>query len=343
MRAGSLSDPRIIAMLRKHFVCVEMTELVTKDLIEDPRDVALLEKYDRQLRQLPLHRRASLDGGEREVFITPDGELVRVILSLHCGNPEGTMRLGYKMVGQFSCADRAKPDMAVERFFDVARETLEKSRIDIPRDWAALRAGTHPMVARVRDEAVPQPVRRDQDVLLQAWVRADVIYYESLVGRSLIPLSRDAARDLIAQDLVKGAIQTCNRRLFETLFSSCYPKGAGVLVDLEPDSIQGALQSEVTRVDGNHVQGRLRGTLRLAPKTQRERSRRKSYSPWRESRCELVGDFCYDRKARQFTRLRIVSKRGVSSFAHGRSPKTQAYALGLELVKRPPKRRRRKL
>ena len=330
-------------MLRKHFVCVEMTELVTKDLIEDPRDVALLEKYDRELGKMPLHMRASLQGGEREVFFTPDGKLVRAILSLHCGDEKGSMRNGYRMVGQFGCADRSKPNKAVARFFDVARETLVRSGIAVPGDWASLLAGTDPQVARVEREGIPVPTPRVGEVLMQAWVRADVIYYEKLVGRSLVRLPERKARCLIPSSLTKGATSTCSQELFQRVFSSCYPKGAGVLVELEPGSIGGTLRSEVTRVEGNQVHGRLHGSLSLTPRTRAERSRRKSYAPWRESRCQLVGDFSFDLGSGRFTKLRIASNNGTSRFALGGADKVQHYSLGLELVEQTKRPRRRKL
>lgn len=330
MRAGSLSDPRVVALLGKHFVPVVMTELVTRDLIEDPRDVALLEKYDRE--RAESGRNPGLQGGEREVFLTPDGELVDVFLSLHHGS-RTTEHQGHEYHGQFGREERASPDAAVAHFFESASLAYERSFGALPRDWRRLLDGTAPEVARVRAARIPASLPSDDGLTLRLWVRADVLMYEGLVGYELVHLDASEARSLLPERLRPGARSSWPRALFVRLARSAYPRGAGVLVALADSSVHGAIETTLLGSSSGKLRGRFAGSFRLEPATDAERSRRRTYKPYRRTRGELIGDFVWNEKDARFESFRLVSRNGSSTFSHGRSEE-QSYQLGVELLGR---------
>jgi len=316
-------------MLRKYFITVEMTELSTKELIQDPGDVALLEKYNSPAGQKNLRsswRRFGLVGGEREVFFTPDGKMVDIFLSLHCG--EATTE-GQK--GLFLAAARAAPESAVERFFEGAATAFEQTAGALPRDWKKLRDGTAPEVEQVRREVVKLPEGEPTGLTLRVSVRADVVMYERLVGFESIHVSDRDARRLLPGTLVKGGTQRWPRQMMLRLGRVAYPRGAGVLVTLADASIHGSVETEITEVEPGTVRGRFSGSFQLAPTDTSERSRRPSYSPYRSTSGDLIGDFEWNVEQSRFTKFRLVSRDATSKFHHGRES-ARWYQLGVELV-----------
>ncbi|MCC6672591.1 MAG: hypothetical protein IT458_16115 [Planctomycetes bacterium] len=327
MRAGTLSDTRVLALLQRHFVCVHLPELCTKDLIADPEDLALLERLHRDA----LARRGGdglgwpgFFGGEREAFLTPDGELVDMFLSLNVGTKEQR---------QYTPAARARPDAAVERFFRAARAVLQRVHGEVPEDLEALRDGTHPDVASRAAAAIPTPPPAPAGVQrLRVWVRNDLVMYESLVGHNLLDLDATQARALLPEKPAPQARQEWPRAAVLRLARAAYPRAAGVLLEVRDESIDGSVTSEVLAVHGDTVRGTFRGALRLSAERLEERGRRDSYRPFRGADAELAGDFEFDLAKGCFTSLRLVSTSGSGRFQHHPKVESLPYAIGVELL-----------
>lgn len=315
MRAGSLSDARVIALLKKYFICVHMPELVTRELIRDPADVALLEKFNKQTGR-------ALEGGEREVFFTSDGKLVDLFLSLNVGDK------------QYSLKTRLQPHTAVQRFFDAAAKAYRGTHGRLPDDWERLRDGTTPEVAAVRQLAVPPPKVQPSELTLAVWFRHDVIMYEELAGRELLRLSRQEGRSLLPSELVEGRHQEWPEELTLRLARLLYPRGGGVLIRVKDASIQARLQTRITRVAQGEVAGSFVGSFELKPTAELERGLREHYRPWLWTRGDLVGDFLWDMKAGQFRRFRLVTPNGEVKFAWKQYGKNgvHAFHVGMELL-----------
>ncbi len=286
MRAGSLSDARVVAALRKYFVPVHIPMLSTADLIGDPRDRALLEKYNGG----PTG--GWFWGGVREVFFAPDGKQLALFMLIYPG-PRQQSQLVRRV--------RAKPKAAVRRWFEEAGRALVRVRGALPKDWDALRRGTAPEVAAIA--AVKPPATRPKgDVALRVDVRNDQLMYESLVGTDWLVLSHEEARALLPERLEPGTRRAWPRKLVLRLGRASYPKGIPYL-DLADASIEGAL-----------VRGRMIGRLKLAPRTDPERGRRPTARSFRWARCRLRGEFTWDKKRRRFTRLVLASLDGKVNF-----------------------------
>ncbi len=286
MRAGSLSDPRIVAVLQKYFVCVHMTELCAKDLIKDPADVALLERYHKSSNGMFF-------GGEREAFFTPDGRLLDVFLSLHAGD------------SQMTAAGRLAVDPAVTRFLRSAANAYEKTHGSLPEDWRALCRGVAPEVAAVRAAKPPKQTAAAGELRLRLAMRHDWMLYTDLSGWEHI-VFRDAECLPMVPDGRVDAMRRWPRKMFLRLARSLYPRGGGVVVDVEDASITGFLESRATQVTATEIRGTIRGTFELRPQSDRERSRRDTYRPFLWSRGKLSGDFVWNRKQQRFTKLRMV-------------------------------------
>lgn len=326
MRAGSLSDPRVVALLREHFVCVHMTELVTRHLIQDPDDVALLEKYEQELQETrPPYLTPSLQGGEREVFFTPDGELVDIFLSLNKGQ---------KGQQQYSVKGRRDPRAAVRHFFRAAGHVLRKTHGKLPANFESLRDGTAPAVAVARKSSITLPEPDSDHTDLRVWVRNDLLMYDGLVGFDTCRLTPEEARRLLPPKLEKGAATDWPVALFRRFGHATYPRGAGVLLSLEDESITGKVRATVERVSGNLVSGTLRGHIKLEAPTQKERGYRKHYRPFRSAEADLVGDFTWNAARGSFESLRLVSKNGTGHYAGGYGKLEGDWTIGAELVSR---------
>ena len=291
MRAGSLSDPRVVALLRRHFVCVHVPMLATAFLIEDPEDRAFLEALNRKHNTAYGGRGdGPLYGGEREVFLAPDGTLIRIGMTLHAGGRENEQSI--RRV-------RAAPEHAVRQFFGYAEEALRKVRGDLPEDFEALRTGDDPEVARLRVLAPPPA----PDGTLRIWVRNDRLMYEALVGESRIDVDAGECARIAAEG-------PWPRELFVRLARECYPRG-DVFIDLRPESVEGGIETHDVKVEDGVARGRFRGRLRLAPRTDVERGRRAASFLWAETRLE--GDFAFDRTARRFTSFRLAGFDGAAN------------------------------
>ena len=325
MRAGSLSDARIVALLRTHFVCVHMPELVTKHLIRNKEDLALLEKYDAQLAErAPGFLTPRLQGGEREVFFTPEGELVDIFLSLNAGSQKQK---------QYSRSSRARPEAAVRRFFRGARKALRRVYGRVPDDFASLRDGSAPAVAAASKASTARRKAHKDGLDLLVWVRNDLLMYEALVGDDLLRMSASEARSLLPAKLAAGQQIEWPAKLFRRFAHCSYPRGAGVHMKLADSSITGRLATRIDRVEGGLVSGRFVGELGLAAPTLAERGYRKHYRPFRKASARLVGDFVWNERAARFKSFRLVSKEGRGEYGSGIGKPTAKYALAVELLR----------
>lgn len=322
MRAGTLSDHRVLALLRRHFVCVHLPELVTRHLIEDPADLALIERYDRECR---ASKRGwpGLHGGEREVFLAPDGELLDVFLSLNVGT---------QAQRQYTLVARATPEVAVRRFFAAAKVALRHTTAGVPDDFAALRDGTHPAVeaiaALVPDAPAPPDDARQH---VAVHVRNDLVMYESLAASSWFSLDRAQARAILPDPSTAGQTNAWPRELVLALARAAYPRGAGVLLDLADESIEGDVTTSIELSDLGVTVGTFTGQLTMTADTPEERGRRSSYRPFRSLTFALVGDFAFDATTGRFTAFRLASTSADLRCASGKNEKALAYELGAEL------------
>ncbi len=266
-------------MLRKHFVCAHLPELNTRHLVADPDDVALLEKYNRETKGM-------LVAGEREVFLTPDGELCGFFLSLNTGK------------AQYTDAVRRDPAKAVDKFFELAAKAAEKTHGKLPDDWAALRDGTAPEVAGVADLKLPAPRPVEGKLALRVSVRGGVNMYEGLVGAETVLFSAEEERLLAADGEWPD-------EHFKRLARTFYTRGGGVHVEVRDASIVGSIRAKG---------GRLEGSFELRPKEAAERSKRESFRPWIWSKGRLAGDYTLDPKTGRFSSLRLAAVEGQAKF-----------------------------
>lgn len=309
MRAGSLSDPRVVALLRRHFLCVHIPELQTEDLIEDRRDVALLRHLDATLANTkPMTfgvQTPRLQAGEREVFLTPDGTIVDIFLSLNAGGQ------GQK---QYTESVRAAPEAAVERFFAGAAKVLKATFGELPEDFAALQEGTAPAVAEVRGLKLPAPVGPAQGTALRIHTRSNFVMYEALTGSETVLLQPSEVKGLFPSS--PGTEVRWPTGIVHRLCRAMYPRGAGVVLEFAPDSITGDLCAAATHLEDGLVRGTLQGSYRLTAETEEERGRRASYRPFRSCEGPLTGDFLFDPRTGELLSLRLVSE-GTTTFHHG--------------------------
>jgi hypothetical protein len=322
VRAGSLSDPRLIALVAKYFVCARMPELCTKQLIACPRDVALLERLDAG--RLPEHGgrypwRPGFWGGEREAFLTPDGELLDVFLSLGTqGRPDS----------QFLAEQRENPEPAVDRFFDRAAHALEQVLGELPADFEALRDGSAPEVAAIRAAAPPPPpAAAGEGLALRVDVRNDRAMYTDLCGTHPIRIPPAELAGL-APD---AEPREWPRATILRIAHAATPRGA-VLPRLADDSIDGRIVAQVTRRDGSLRHGTLSGALSLLPREHAELGQRKEARMWFTLRARLIGDFTWDERRGTFTSLRLVSEAAELSHVWGGKPQQgERYRLAVTL------------
>ncbi len=288
MRAGTLSDPRVVAVLRKYFVCVHVPELCTEELIRLDEDRQWFRALDRTLRgERPT---GPFWGGVREAVFAPDRTLLTRFATLYSGDFRDS---------QLVRRVRAQPDAAVRKFFRHAAEALRACHGELPSDWEAFAKGTAPDVLAAREATVPD----DPVGTVRAWVRNDRLMYEGLVGGETIRLSAEELRHLAPETLTVGASSAWPRALFVRVLGACYPRGE-VLMALAPDSIHGLIETRVVGRSGSEVRATLHGTVRMQPRTDRERGRRAACLAW--ARATLRGDITIDATDGRVTRLRLI-------------------------------------
>jgi hypothetical protein len=328
VRAGSLSDPRVVALLRKYFLCVHVPDLVTKELMKDPRDLPRMQAMHEELRAGGGKFGPStpgLDAGEREVFLDKDGDLVAIFLSLNVGQDKKT--------DQYSPEVRARPDFAVDRFFHHAAKALRSSHGAVPDDFTALREGTAPEVAQARALIAPPPELVPDRVNLRISLRSDLLMYQALSAERFLAWTHAQARGILPVELTAGTKSAWPQAFTHELVGTFHPPGAGVLLDLRPDSVRGELFSAVVSVAGDVVRGRFEGSFELVAATAEERGVRSSYRPFHSAAGRLMGDWSFDQRTGRFVTFRLVSEEGRSVFGHGEE-KEHRHQVGVELLPR---------
>jgi hypothetical protein len=339
VRAGSLSDSRTVAILKKHFIPVVVTELCTKDLLPK-EDVPLVEKYDEQLQ---AERRGSLYGGVREGMLLPDGTLYQFYSSLYTPDWSGGYLNGESMqpedrpkTNQYVRAGREHKNGPVKMFFRAAARTLKKVNGKRPDDWQEILDGKTIEVAQVDRQTMVEPGDNTKKPVLRIWSRSSHSYYDSLVGAEIVELDDkdlQALADLVAPEGTKAWL---DKTLCLRIAKAMVPRG-GIWIALKDDSISCKIGATLDAVGGGHaalIEGRLDGEFVLEPHTAIEAGRRKTARPMFRSAGKLVGYFTYDVKKKAITKLRIVSKdvsyRRWPGFRPNKKPYT--HEIGIELL-----------
>lgn len=253
MRAGSLSDPRVVAVLREHFVPCLSSALNTPQHIAQAADRELLAKCAGEQRSMFV-------GGEREAFLLPDGTMQQVFLSLH-GPDE---RNGCV---QMTAAGRSSED-AVLLFRRHAERALLRLHGELPANWAAIWSGQHPSIAAIRAAEPEWPRPAPGTGALRAFVRNSYGQYDQLTGCELVAPG-DLERRLATALTAPGAHCDLPRELLVALGRAVVPRGQ-VGTWLREESIAGRVTFVAESCDDGRVGGRIEGQLALHPETRAE-------------------------------------------------------------------------
>lgn len=295
MRAGSLSDSRTVAILKKYFIPVVVIELCTKELLPK-EDLPLVEKYHAQLQ---AERRGSLWGGVREGMLLPDGTMYQFYAALYTRDWAGGYVRGESMrpedrpeTNQYVKAGREHENGPVTIFFRAAARTLQEVNGKRPDDWREILAGEAPEIAAVEKQPLVEPGDKTRKPVLRIWSRSSHSYYDTLVGAEIVELDD---KDLDGPD---GKQLWLDKALCLKIAKAMVPRG-GVWIALKDESISCKIGLNDGRIDGEFV---------LEPRTAIEAGRRKTARPMFRSAGKLVGYYIWDAKKKCITKLRIVSK-----------------------------------
>lgn len=294
MRAGLLSDPRVVALLRTLFVPVHISALNTPHCMHDRRDVALLASFVDK-------KTDDFDGGEREAFVLPDGTMQRVFLSLN-GHALGD----YDSVGtQYTAADR-RADSSTRMFRHHGAIALRAVHEELPAAWRELWHVDHPQVAAVAAAAPrwPEPEAGEQG--FRVFVRNSYRMYDDLHGCQLALSSESELTAWCGQLAAAGDRAALPREPFLALARAMVPRGM-VDTELAPASIAGRLELVATSVDGDRILGDVDGSYSLQPTERGEVGKRLNAAVLFESAGRFVGRFAWDRRTKRFAALRIVT------------------------------------
>lgn len=295
MRAGLLSDPRVVALLRTLFVPVHVSALNTPHCMHDPRDVALLQAFVSK----DTDRFA---GGEREAFVLPDGTMQCVFLSLN-GCDVGEFG---KEANQYTAAGR-RDEAAVRLFRHHGAVALRALHGELPTAWRELWDDDHPDALAVRAEPPrwPEPAVGAQG--FRVFVRNSYRMYDDLHGCQLALLAPQVVAAWGADLAAPGDRAALPRASFVALAQAMVPRG---MVDtvLAKDSITGRLELLARQVDGDRVAGDIEGDYELLPKQKGEVGKRLNAAVLFRSRGRFVGRFVWDRRLGTFAALRVVTK-----------------------------------
>lgn len=294
MRAGLLSDPRVVALLRTLFVPVHISALNTPHCMPDPRDVAVLQGCVSESTDLFL-------GGEREVFVLPDGTMQRVFLSLN-GHAVGEYSSG---AAQYTATGRRSED-ATRMFRHYGSLALRALHDELPAAWRELWDLEHPAVVAVMAEAPRWPEAPAGRQGFRVFVRNSYRMYDDLHGSQLALLADSTTAAWGGALTAVESRSPLPRESFLALAGAIVPRGM-VDTELAASSIAGALELVAERVSAGRVEGRVEGGFSLLPTDKGEVGKRPSAAALFESKGRLVGRFVWDREARTFVELRIVA------------------------------------
>jgi hypothetical protein len=320
VRAGLLSDPRVVVALRTLFVPVHLSALNTPHCMRDPRDVELLRGY------------AGVDtdrfiGGEREAFLLPGGAMQRVFLSLNQG-----------AISQYTAATR-RAESATREFRHHGAIALRDVHGDLPAEWRLLWDGEHEALAAVAAEPPrwPQPATGEQG--FRVFVRNSYKMYDDLHGAQIASMTVAQVERWLAPLRAAGDRAGLAREAFTALARAMVPRGQ-VDTELRPQSIDGALELVAETVDERHVRGRVEGTFALTPADKDEVGKRRGAAALFASHGRLAGRFAFDRAAGTFVALRVAAHDVRFEWNPGVAPEPSWFApwhrVGIEWVAAPP-------
>ena len=338
MRAGLLSEPRVIALLRSVFIPVHVSALNTPHCMHDPRDVELLTRY-------VSSQTDDFDGGEREAFVLPDGTMQTVFLSLS-GHAIGEHN---GKCSQYTAAGR-RADEVTRCFRHYGAIALRAVMEELPEPWNKIWDGELPEalnhvleganvdVAAIEREASrwPEPPAGRQG--FRVFVRNSYRMYDDLHGAQLALLDDDTVTAWGRQLEQIGSRASLPRAAFVALAQAMVPRG---MVDtvLAPESITGGLELVATAVDGDRVSGTIEGRFGLKPKDKSEVGKRDNAAVLFESAGRLAGRFVWDRTAGRFEVVRIaaadVQFAWKPEHETSRSEFTPRHQVGIEWVRGP--------
>jgi hypothetical protein len=306
VRAGLLSEPRVIALLRTVFVPVHVSALNTPHCMRDPRDVELLTKY-------VSPQTDDFDGGEREAFVLPDGTMQTVFLSLsgHAIGEYSSKCSHYTAAGrradEVSRCFRHYGAIALRAVQDELPEAWHKIwDSELPEAGDQILDGENADVAAIEREAPrwPEPPAGRQG--FRVFVRNSYRMYDDLHGAQLALLDDGTVTAWGRQLEQAGSRAPLPRAAFVALAQAMVPRGM-VDTELDPESIAGELELVATAVDGRRVTGTIEGSFGLKPKNKSEVGKRDNAAVLFESTGRLVGRFVWDRDAERFEDLRIAA------------------------------------
>jgi hypothetical protein len=271
VRAGLLSDPRVIALLRTTFIPCHCSALNTAECMHDPRDAELLRK-------IAGKSAGRYQGGERESFVLPDGTMQDVFLSLH-GSDQHNGQAHMNGKGRRS-------DDAVQPFRKFAGKALKTIAVELPADWDAIWDGTAACVAEVLAEVPRGPVPEAGKQALRVWSRNSYRWYDDLHGSELVALPDEVVAGWCQQLTGNGSTARLPAGRFLALGRAMVPRGQ-VATTLADESISGELVLTAESIDGSTVRGSVTGNFQLEPKVKAEVSRRENAATLFRSRGEL--------------------------------------------------------
>jgi hypothetical protein len=288
VRAGLLSEPSVVALLREKFIPCLLSARNTAECMVDPRDAALLASYARASSERFV-------GGEREVFVLPDGTMQDVFTSLRATEKADHM----------TAAGR-RAEIATAKFRAHAERALRSWGGVLPEDWAGYWDGSAPGVAAIAAATPQWPTPTAGRQAFRVFVRNSFRMYDDLHGCELVGLD-DAVVAALGEELRDvGAEARLDAHAFRALVRAMAPRG-NVAPRLADGSIDGELVLRVARCDGDVVTGVVTGRFAFAPKTLDEAGRRHSAACLFESKGALRGEFTFDRASGAFRSLRCVA------------------------------------
>lgn len=309
MRAGLLSDPRVIALLRREFVPCMTSALNTPGCFRDPRDAETLARYvDPDL--------DDFDGGEREAFVLPDGTMLDVFLSLH-GPDRWSGHTHYTREGRRS-EDAARP------FREHAEDALRRVHGALPEDWEAIWAGQTDAVKEIAATAPRWPEPAEGERALRVFARNSYRMYDDLAGCELVPFEDAEASAWIAALSEAGAEVTLEAETFRRIVRAMVPRGM-VATHLADGSIDGEITLTCESTDGAVVRGRIEGTYAMTPRAKSEVGARENAACLFRSAGRIRGRFAFDREAARVLELRAATADVEFAWLPGYRPRDEDF------------------
>ncbi|HEX5050676.1 MAG TPA: hypothetical protein VFZ65_02790 [Planctomycetota bacterium] len=291
MRAGLLSDPRVVSLLRTLFVPVHISACNTPDEMRDARDAALLAKYDA----------TTFRGGEREAFVLPDGTMQQVFLSLN-----GCDLTSYSGGRCHYTAEARRDEGAVRLFRHRGALALKALHGDLPGPWRETWDGGGEATAAIEAAAPvwPEPGAGEQG--FRVFVRNSYRMYDDLHGAELALVDAATASAWGTGLSGAGDEAALPRPAFVALARAMVPRGQ-VATWLAESSIAGELVLHAEHVDEHTCSGVVTGRFDLAPQQESEAGKRPEAACRFRSTGQLAGRFVWDREGRCLRELRVVA------------------------------------